>query len=258
MENGDLKRYYKVNNQEAKDFVRLNADGKIPPELIDGGGTAVVANPTGEATADLTKLQVDTTIYGIATGTEVIANPTLAGTEDALTGLQVGDTKYAVKKVYHTYTFKTYTPSDTDYAQLVEDLTLGREILAGNHLYYMVAHPTTTLWRYSSMMSDGGVNNQYPCYLLTIEKSGDDYQIYSPVSASISSISVSPNPIDYNFRPTLMMGGTSYALVGTQVAFRTTAPTADNTSGYLGIVKLTSEPAQRYNGWWYIITSSTT
>ena len=29
-------------------------------------------------------------------GTEVIANPTLAGTEDALTGLQVGETKYKV------------------------------------------------------------------------------------------------------------------------------------------------------------------
>lgn len=29
-------------------------------------------------------------------GTEVIANPTLAGTEDPLTGLQIGDTKYAL------------------------------------------------------------------------------------------------------------------------------------------------------------------
>lgn len=39
-------------------------------------------------------------------GTEVIANPTLAGTEDPLTGLQVGDTKYVIPvgdKVYrHT------------------------------------------------------------------------------------------------------------------------------------------------------------
>ena len=34
-------------------------------------------------------------------GTTVIANPTLAGTEDALTGLQVGDTKYKVgEKLY--------------------------------------------------------------------------------------------------------------------------------------------------------------
>lgn len=33
-------------------------------------------------------------------GTTVIANPTLAGTEDALTGLQVGETKYAMPKYY--------------------------------------------------------------------------------------------------------------------------------------------------------------
>ena len=43
-------------------------------------------------------------------GTEVIANPTLAGTEDVLTGLQVGDTKYKVdtsQKLYeHNITMK--------------------------------------------------------------------------------------------------------------------------------------------------------
>ena len=34
-------------------------------------------------------------------GTTVVANPTLAGTEDPLTGLQVGDTKYSVgEKLY--------------------------------------------------------------------------------------------------------------------------------------------------------------
>ena len=32
-------------------------------------------------------------------GTTVVANPTLAGTEDPLTGLQVGDTKYSVSNV---------------------------------------------------------------------------------------------------------------------------------------------------------------
>ena len=35
-------------------------------------------------------------------GTTVVANPTLAGTEDPLTGLQVGDTKYSVP-VIHLY-----------------------------------------------------------------------------------------------------------------------------------------------------------
>lgn len=36
-------------------------------------------------------------------GTEVVANPTLAGTEDALTGLQVGDTKYSVPQTPKLY-----------------------------------------------------------------------------------------------------------------------------------------------------------
>ena len=40
--------------------------------------------------------EVDIAQIGEGGGTEVIANPTLAGTEADLTGLQVGDTKYAV------------------------------------------------------------------------------------------------------------------------------------------------------------------
>lgn len=45
---------------------------------------------------------VTTVVEGIANnytgegGTTVVANPTLAGTEDTLTGIQVGDTKYAM------------------------------------------------------------------------------------------------------------------------------------------------------------------
>lgn len=60
------------------------------------GGSTVIANPEGEATEDLNKLQVEDTIYGIPQGTEVVANPELSGDEEDLTGLQVGDTKYKV------------------------------------------------------------------------------------------------------------------------------------------------------------------
>ena len=56
----------------------------------------VVANPTMAGTeADLEGLQVGDTKYKVG-GTEVVANPTMAGTEGDLTGLQVGDTKYKV------------------------------------------------------------------------------------------------------------------------------------------------------------------
>lgn len=135
MENGDLKRYYKVEKQESKDFARLNADGKIDKDLLPSDvGTTVVANPTGEATADLTKLQVEDTIYAIDTGTEVVANPTLAGTESALTGLQVGDTKYKVDSGI------SQTDADARYLQLTGgtltgSITMGQNTAIKNDLF---------------------------------------------------------------------------------------------------------------------------
>ena len=62
-----------------------------------GGGTEVVANPELAGTeSDLTGLQVGETKYKVEQPVNVVANPTLAGTEAALTGLQVGDTKYKI------------------------------------------------------------------------------------------------------------------------------------------------------------------
>lgn len=55
----------------------------------------VVANPSETATQDLTKIKIDGTAYNLKAGTEVTANPTLAGTESALTGLEVDGTKYS-------------------------------------------------------------------------------------------------------------------------------------------------------------------
>lgn len=61
-------------------------------------GAEVVANPTLAGTeSDLTGLEVDGTKYKVSSGTEVQANPTLAGTEAELTGLEVGGTKYKVR-----------------------------------------------------------------------------------------------------------------------------------------------------------------
>ena len=71
---------------------------KLIEVIEDSGGTDVVANPTLAGTEDvLTGLQVGETKYKVENGTEVVANPTLAGTEDALTGLQVGETKYKIE-----------------------------------------------------------------------------------------------------------------------------------------------------------------
>ena len=92
-------------------------------KIDSSGGTTVVANPTLAGTEDdLTGLQVGDTKYKVPSGTTqeqanwnesdtnspayiknkpsipdaVVANPTLAGTEADLTGLQVGSTKYAI------------------------------------------------------------------------------------------------------------------------------------------------------------------
>lgn len=61
----------------------------------ESGGTTVVANPQGAASADLEKLQVGNNIYGIPQGTEVVANPTgTASTQ--LNKLQVGNDIYSI------------------------------------------------------------------------------------------------------------------------------------------------------------------
>lgn len=60
-----------------------------------GSQTAVVANPTGEATDELETLQVGTTVYSVGSGTEVVANPEGEAT-DELETLQVGNTVYSV------------------------------------------------------------------------------------------------------------------------------------------------------------------
>lgn len=67
-----------------------------------GGGSDVIINPTLAGTeANATGIEVDGTKYKIS---EVKANPTLAGTEENLTGVEVDGTKYKVpetKKLYY-------------------------------------------------------------------------------------------------------------------------------------------------------------
>lgn len=125
MKNSDLKRFYEPDNSNNNEgFARLNESGKLDAPVAsnkidtgntadgklmaangqggvkfvdDNSGTTVVANPTLAGTeAGLTGLQVGETKYKVDAGTTVVANPTLAGTEADLEGLQVGDTKYKI------------------------------------------------------------------------------------------------------------------------------------------------------------------
>lgn len=105
MPNLDAEVLNEPKKQIVKDFSKeeivqiiQNAIDKGIINLGDiGGGSEVVANPTLEGTEpNLEGLEVDGEKYKIPEGTVVEANPTLAGTESPLTGLQVGNTKYAV------------------------------------------------------------------------------------------------------------------------------------------------------------------
>ena len=70
---------------------RIMADN-IKMLAASSGGSSVVANPEGEATEDLAKLEVDGTVYGIP---EIEVNPEGEATED-LAKLEVGGTIYAI------------------------------------------------------------------------------------------------------------------------------------------------------------------
>ena len=62
------------------------------------------------ATDDIARALAIKAIQGGGGGTNVVANPTLAGTEAALTGIEVGDTKYKVEQ-----------PIPVEYEELFDD-----------------------------------------------------------------------------------------------------------------------------------------
>lgn len=94
----------------------------------------VAANPTLAGTeSSLTGLEVNGTKYKVDTGTTVVANPTLVGTESDLTGLQVGNTKYKVPSGGGESTpdyGKTILCEDT--IEIDEDAPDGPELIADN------------------------------------------------------------------------------------------------------------------------------
>lgn len=99
----------------------------------DEGGTTVVANPSGTATTDLTKLQVGSSIYGIPEGTTVVANPSSTATAD-LEKLQVGSTVYEIPEG----TTVVANPSGT----ATDDLT---KLQVGNTIYSIPDEDTDAL-----------------------------------------------------------------------------------------------------------------
>ena len=68
------------------------SNGVLTLNSTASGGTTVVANPSGTASADLNKLQVGSSIYNIA---GAVANPSGTATAE-LSKVQIGSTIYAI------------------------------------------------------------------------------------------------------------------------------------------------------------------
>lgn len=175
---------------------------------VDGGGTEVVANPEGTATADLEKLQVGETIYGIPEGINVVANPTLAGTESALTGLQVGDDKFAVPTDYpvNSYTADTTYTGD-DLAQLIDDITHYRMIKIGSDVYHCIYAQANAIYWYVQLY-----NTSSAIYMNKVTIGYDTGHISSIVSSEATN---GMTQADADARYLKLAGGTmTGAIVG--------------------------------------------
>lgn len=155
-------------------------------------------------------------------GTTVVANPTLAGTEAALTGLQVDETKYSVGGMTNPMTAAgDMIVGGTDGAP--DKLAKASEsgcFLRGD------TSDDLTKPRWAPLIPQNFVRqagNEGKCIYAAANTYGIGYGLGKPAS-------------DFG--------------LGTI----TTAPSADNTDG-IKIVVLSSEPARKYNGYLYIITA---
>ena len=246
----ETERYQLENNGNTY-LVRTPAGG--------GGGADVEANPEGTATEDLEKLKVGETIYGIPP--VVGANPVLAGTEPALTGLQIGDTKYAVTKdaVIIDCTSGSLPTGITynDVVTLMATKVVIAKWLQNTKIYEGIVFQAPQ--GYVGLRASAFIENFRGIGMyntLTIYENGT-IQILNSENFSY----MSPK---YNFQnvnagnsniTSFMNNDTSYNFGAMSTYARTTAPSADNTDGGIRIVVLSSEPATRYNGYLYIITA---
>ena len=102
----------------------LDANGKVPSSQIPAGvGTAVEGNPTEAATAgDLTKIKIDSDVYSIPSGggggTTVVPNPSGTATAD-LNKVQIGTDIYSIPQTdISGKADKVSSPTSGDFASL--------------------------------------------------------------------------------------------------------------------------------------------
>lgn len=136
----------------------------------------VEANPTLAGTeASLTGLQVGDTKYKVEQPINVVANPTLAGTEGNLEGLQVGDTKYKVGGGSQLYRNRItlsscswYVSSEYKTGHLTLDLICEVLITSKNDLTNYLNNLTSYEGCFGILTS--GSYTSYPLYVRAIKK----------------------------------------------------------------------------------------
>lgn len=92
--------------------ITIDSNGIISSTGSGGGGTTVIANPSGTATAALEKLQVGQIIYSSG-GTTVIGNPSGTPTADLET-IQIGNSVFKIPEA------SLYTPTGLSYTVTME------------------------------------------------------------------------------------------------------------------------------------------
>lgn len=195
-------------------------------------------------------------------GTTVIANETLAGTEDSLTELTVGETKY---KVFDIPTVTIAVSQVIGQNPLTIQLTNDQYNVFANSKQVLIdlsaLGEIVVIWNYYGEDSDW-ISYGFADYTL----SADAHQIYILKETKIATYYYNEKnivPIQVGSGNTadvgklLAMNDSGEGILTKNLPVLTTAPTAANTEGGLILVVLASEPATYYNGYYYIIAPST-
>lgn len=116
---------------------------------------------------------------------------------------------------------------------------------------YMLAGKTSSAVVFNCEPNTSATDYHYALIYNTVSKS---ISIFNETYSRVSSIGGKSGAITAD--ASLEVDSSKVAKLTGKLPYLTTAPTADNTSGFLTIVVLPSEPDTRYSGYMYVITRS--
>ena len=196
------------------------------------------------------------TEYNVLDASNTSANPTLAGTETALTGLKVNGTSYAVPTPHTINTYTTGTLSEADQAKIANDIANGYPIIVGNNTYILTSSNQYRAY-FMSDKTDHAFNGTYSnTDYVTLQYSFITHALNSSSSANIIPISAQ----SHNYSDTSGSLLTKITTDGQPRVFgamsmygNTTAPSSANTDGGYRLYIGSTDPATKYNGFIYVI-----